>query len=57
MKEFVQLRELVLLEEFKKCLPERIVMYLNEQKVVSLAEAAVLADEFALTHESVFFCV
>lgn len=43
----------MLLEEFKQCLPERIV-YLNEQKVMSLAEAAVLADEFALTHKSVF---
>lgn len=53
-KNFAQLRELVLLEEFKKCLPERIVVYLNEQKVVSLSEAAVLADEFALTHKSVF---
>lgn len=28
-------------------------MYLNEQKVVFLAEAAVLADEFSLTHKSV----
>lgn len=51
---FGKLRELMLLEEFKKCLPERIVFYLNEQKNVSLAEAAVLADEFALTHKSVF---
>lgn len=50
--DFVQLRELMLLEEFKQCLPERITVYLNE--VVSLAEAAVLADEFSLTHKSVF---
>lgn len=40
---------------FKTCLPERIVTYLNEKKVVSLAEAAVLADEFALTHKGTFF--
>ncbi|CAI5662792.1 unnamed protein product [Oreochromis niloticus] len=48
------LRELVLLEDFKKCIPERIVLYLNEQKVTSLASAAVLADEFVLTHKASF---
>lgn len=54
VKEFAQLRELVLLEDFKGCLPERVVVYLNEQKVVSLGKAAVLADEFALTHKRGF---
>lgn len=49
-----QLREFVLLEEFKNCLPDKIVLYLNEQKVVSLEQAAVHADEFVLTHKSVF---
>ncbi|XP_029927354.1 uncharacterized protein LOC115373220 [Myripristis murdjan] len=48
------MRELILLEEFKNCLPEKVVVYLNEQKVASLTAAAVLADEFALTHKSVF---
>lgn len=43
-----------MLEEFKSCLPENIVIHLNEQKINSLSEAAVLADEFALTHRSVF---
>ncbi|KAF7640719.1 hypothetical protein LDENG_00020130, partial [Lucifuga dentata] len=46
------LRELMLVEEFKNCLPERIVIYLNEQKVATLQQAAVLADEFALTHKN-----
>ncbi|KAF7221269.1 putative LOC107384440-like protein, partial [Nothobranchius furzeri] len=45
-----ELKELILLEEFKRCLPERIVLYLNEQKVTTLSAAAILADEFALTH-------
>ena len=49
-----QLRELVLLEEFKSCLPERVVIYLNEQKVDNIATAAVCADEFMLTHRTVF---
>lgn len=43
-----------MLDEFKKCLLEHIVVYLNEQKVPPLSEAAVLADEFALTHRSTF---
>ena len=48
------LRELVLLEEFKKCVPERVVVYLNEQKIVSLTKAAVFAEEFTLTHKTAF---
>lgn len=52
--DYNSLRELILLEEFKKCAPERCVVYLNEQKVTSLNEAAVFADEFTLTHKSVF---
>ncbi|XP_070410018.1 uncharacterized protein [Nothobranchius furzeri] len=44
------LKELILLEEFKKCLPERLALYLNERKVSSLSSAALLADEFVLTH-------
>ena len=51
---YTALRELILMEEFKKCLSERIVVYLNEQKVNSLSAAAVLADEYVLTHKPVF---
>lgn len=51
---FELLRELILLEEFKGCLPERVVIYLNEQKVTSLSQAAVFADEYTLTHKGVF---
>ena len=36
------------------CVPEKTVAHLNEQNVSSSSEAAVLADEFALTHQSVF---
>ena len=52
--DFSALRELMLLEEFKNCVPERTMLYLNEQKVTTLQEAAVLADEYALTHKSDF---
>ena len=43
-----------MLEEFKTCLPEKIVVYLNEQKADSLSKAAVCADEFVLTHRVAF---
>lgn len=46
------LREVEL--EFKTCLPEKIVVYLNEQKVELLSKAAVCADEFVLTHRVAF---
>lgn len=49
-----EMRELIVLEEFKKCLPQRIVVYLNKQKVTSVTKAAVLADEFILTPKRVF---
>ena len=42
------------MEKFKNSLPEHLVVYLNEQKVTSLSHAAVLADEFVLTHKTVF---
>lgn len=51
---FEQLCELFLLEDFKKSIPEKVVQHLNEQKVITLAEAAVSADEFVLTHRKVF---
>jgi len=49
------MRGLILLEEFKAyCLPDSIAMYINEQKVTKCSEAAVLADEFLLTHKTSF---
>ena len=52
--DFAGLRELILLEEFKKCASERCVVYLNEKKVSKLNEAAIFADEYKLTHKEVF---
>lgn len=39
--DYAVLRELVLVEEFKKRLHDRLVVYLNEQKVTSLSATAV----------------
>uniref|UniRef100_A0A3B1J3T9 Gypsy retrotransposon integrase-like protein 1 n=1 Tax=Astyanax mexicanus TaxID=7994 RepID=A0A3B1J3T9_ASTMX len=52
--DFNSLRELILLEEFKNCLPERVVVYLNERSVPTVSQAAVFADEFVLTHKQAF---
>ncbi len=52
-----QLQELILLKEFKNCVPECVLVHLNNQKVTSLVDAAVLSDEFALTHKNVFTTV
>lgn len=52
--DYESLRQLILLEDFKGTLPEKMVVYLNEQKTSSLSTAAVLADEFVLTHKNVF---
>lgn len=52
--DFNSLHELILLEEFKNCVPEWTMVYLNEQKGNTLQEAAVLTEEFALTHKSIF---
>lgn len=52
--DFESVRELILLEDFKKCLPECIVVYINEQKVSKLSSAAVLVDEFVMTHRTIF---
>ena len=53
-RDLASVRELMLLEEFKNCVSERTAVYLNEQKVTTLQQAATLADEFMLTHKNMF---
>ncbi|CAI5670350.1 unnamed protein product [Oreochromis niloticus] len=50
--DLASMRELMLVEEFKNCVSERIAVHLSEQKVSSLQQAATLADEFALIHKT-----
>ena len=52
--QFEKLKELVILEEFKNKVQTDIKAYLDEQKVNELEKAAVLADDFALTHKHKF---
>ena len=49
--DYAQLCQLMLLEEFKDCLPEVVAMYISEQRATTMERAAVLADEYALTHK------
>ncbi|KAK0134480.1 Retrovirus-related Pol polyprotein from transposon 412 [Merluccius polli] len=48
---FDGLCDLLVLEQFKDILPERIATYLNEHELKTAAKAAVLADGYVLTHK------
>ena len=54
VNDFGRLRQLVLLEEFKSCLPVEIQTYLDKQKVDTLHQAAVWANDYSLMHKVVF---
>ncbi|XP_068208508.1 uncharacterized protein [Palaemon carinicauda] len=49
---FAALRELLLLEEFKKACSKELRVHLEEVKTMKLSSAAPLADEYVLTHRS-----
>ena len=51
---YTRLRELLLIEEFKNCLPNEVKIYLDENKVEILYRAATLADNYTLTHQNFF---
>ena len=50
VQDFEQLFNLVVLEQFKNTVPVNVATYINESKVKTPAEAAVLADEYVLLH-------
>ena len=45
-----KLRQLMLVEEFKRCINSDIKSFLDEKQVETLEAAARLADDYALTH-------
>ena len=53
-KQYKNLRELILIEEFKRCINPDVRTFINEQKPDRFIAAARLADDFALTHKSTF---
>ena len=52
--DFKKLRELMFLEEFKNCVPNEIKTYLEEQKLITLHQAAVRSDDYSLPHKLAF---
>ena len=51
---FGRLKQIILIEEFKNCIHPEIRTYLDEQKVENLEQAAIAADDYALTHKLSF---
>ena len=45
-----KLKELILVEDFRNCLPDNVSIYVAEQKAETISKAACLADQYALTH-------
>ena len=46
-----KLRQLMLVEEFKRCIQSDVKTFLDEKQVETLEEAARLADDYYLTHK------
>ena len=53
-EDFKKLRELMLLEEFKNCLPSEVKTYIEEQKTATLPQVAVQSDDYSPTHKTSF---
>ena len=51
---FGELCNLVILEQLKNCVPSGIATFINERSPRTPHEAAVLADEYILTHKTTF---
>ena len=50
--DFKSLKQLILVEDFKNCIPKEIALHLEELIIESLEEAAKVADRYSLTHKS-----
>ena len=53
-KNYDKLRQLMLVEEFKRCIQSDVKTFLDEKQVETLEEAARLADDYYLTHKVSF---
>ena len=53
-KSHEKLRQLMLVEEFKRCIHSDVKAFLDEKQVETLDEAARLADDYSLTHKVSF---
>ena len=53
-QDFVKLHQMILIEEFKGCLPTNVKRYIEEQKAETLQQAPRLADDYSPTPHGVF---
>ena len=53
-EDFKKLRELMLLEEFKNCLPSEVKTYIEEKRTATLCQATVQSDDYSPTHKTSF---
>ena len=54
ISDYDKLRQIILIEQFKRCVHDDLKTYLDEKNVETLHEMAVLADDYALTHKRSF---
>ena len=54
IENLAQLREMILLQEFKRSVRQDVRLHLEEQRVETLDEAARIADDYALTHKHTY---
>ena len=52
--DYPKLRQLMLVEEFKRCINSNVKSFLDEKEVETLEKAARLADDYTLTHKVSF---
>lgn len=50
-QDYERLKQLILLEDYKTSVPFEVKNYLEDQKVEDIKKAAVMADDFELTHQ------
>lgn len=53
-KDHDRLRQVILIEEFKRCIHSDVQTFVDEQKAETLEDAARLANEFSLSHKVTF---
>lgn len=51
--DFEKLKELILVEEFKRSVPNEVKVHLEELKLETLQEVAIASDEYLLSHKNV----
>ena len=52
--DYPKLRQLMLVEEFKRCINSDVKSFIDEKEVETLEKAARLADDYTLTHKVAF---